>query len=470
MRMMLADIAAAVKAASAALPELTVTAVSTDSRTVQPGELFLCLKGENFDGHDYAATAAGLGAAAVVTQRRLDGVDAPQLLVADTGKALLELGAVWRQAMQAKGVKVLAVTGSAGKTTVKELLAGVLGSQLRVHKSTGNFNNQVGLPLSLLAAGGDEDAVVVEVGISKAHDMAELAPVAGPDVAIVHNIGPAHLEGLGSLAGVAKAKAGLLEALAPGGKALVSKDYPELAQAARALRQDCVWMSATDPETEVYCGYLGVSQGEGGNRRGTYLLRLGDDRLEMELPFHGAHLAENVAAAAGAAHLLGLGADAIAEALAGAELPKQRFALRDMGGLTVIDDSYNANPLSMTRSVQAAAELAGSRPLVLVLGDMGELGRAAEAEHLGLGRVAGMIRPAAVVYRGSMAPAVRRGLEEASFEGEFEELAEADALPGLLARHGLSRGVVLVKGSRSAKMEEFVIALENAARLDAGDA
>ena len=464
--MTLTQIAAAVGANTAGLPEQELVRVSTDSRTVGKGDLFVCLKGPRFDGHEFAQQADQAGVAAIVAEHRLPDVAAPQLVVKNTSRALLDLGAAWRAMLQQGGTKIAAITGSAGKTTVKELLAQTLATQFRVHKSAGNFNNQVGLPMSLLAATGDEDMVVVEVGISKSHDMGELAPVAGPDLAVVHNIGSAHLEGLGSLQGVARAKAGLLEHMAEGGQGLVSRDYPELAAAALEILPGFVPMSATDPETPIYCGYLGLSEsGQGG----TFLLRLGDQRLEVTLPFHGAHFAENVAAAAGAAHLLGMGADAIAEALATAELPGQRFAILHIGHLTLIDDNYNANPLSMTRAIQAAAALAGSKPLTLVLGDMGELGDAAQAEHVGVGRMAGMTRPAAVVYRGKLAQAARRGLEEVSFEGVFAELSEGPELYDFLASRGLDRGVVLVKGSRSARMEEFVTALQEAVPSAAGE-
>lgn len=459
MRMELSRIAAVLGAVGEQVDNRLVTRVQTDSRVARPGDLFVCLPGERFDGHSFAADAVRKGAAAVLAQQPLpelaDVADTPVLLVRDTRKALGELAAAWRRMAQSR---VIAVTGSAGKTTVKEMIAQTLATEMSVVKNYKNLNNQIGLPLSMLSASGEEEVWVMEVGISRLGDMEELGPIACPDLAVIHNIGPAHLEGLGSLRGVAEAKSTLLNYVRRGGAAIVSKDYPELWETARRKFPRVRAVSVQDEDAPYFCAYLGPS-GNGG----LFLLRLEDERLETSLPFHGAHFAENIAAAAGAAYRMGMSAGSIAQALAKVELPGQRFVVSRLGDWTLVDDSYNANPLSMGRAIQAAASLAGGRPLVLVLGDMLELGSEAEAEHVRLGASAAASGCAAVIYRGGFAKAVAEGLAEAGFAGGFREVRAGVELPSVLEGlgFGLDRagGVILVKGSRSSRMEEFVAAL-----------
>lgn len=458
MRMELSRIASVLGAVGEQVGDRPVTRVQTDSRVVQPGDLFVCLPGERFDGHSFAADAARKGAAAVLAQQplpELEGLETPVLLVRDTRTALGELAAAWRRMAQSR---VIAVTGSAGKTTVKEMIAQTLATEMSVVKNYKNFNNQIGLPLSMLSASGEEDVWVMEVGISRQGDMEELGPIASPDLAVIHNIGPAHLEGLGSLRGVAEAKSTLLNYVRRGGAAIVSKDYPELWEAARRNFPRARAMSVRDEDAPYFCAYLGPT-GAGG----LFLLRLEDERMEVGLPFHGAHFAENIAAAAGAAYRMGMSAGSIAQALARVELPDQRFAVRALGSWTVIDDSYNANPLSMSRAIQAAASLADARPLVLVLGDMLELGDEAETEHIRLGETAAASGAAAVIYRGGQAKAVAKGLMGAGFAGDFQEVRAGSeilsVLEGLELGSRGSGGVILIKGSRSSRMEEFVSAL-----------
>ncbi|EMG36650.1 UDP-N-acetylmuramoyl-tripeptide--D-alanyl-D-alanine ligase [Desulfocurvibacter africanus PCS] len=458
MKMELSRIATVLNAVGEQTDGRTVTRVQIDSRVVQPGDLFVCLPGERVDGHSFAADAVRKGAVAVLAQRPLPEVDgAPVLLVRDTCKALGDLAVAWRGSVQSR---VVAVTGSAGKTTVKELIAQTLAAEMSVAKNHKNLNNQIGLPLSMLAASGEEDVWVMEVGISRQGDMEELAPIASPDLAVIHNIGPAHLEGLGSLRGVAEAKAHLLTSVRSGGAAIVNRDYPELWEAAQRIFPGVRAMSTQNEKAPYFCTYLGPSR-----QGGVFLLRLEDERLEVDLPFLGSHFAENVVAAASAAYRLGMSAGSIVQALAKAQLPDQRFAAHQLGFGTLIDDTYNANPLSMSRAIQAATELAGNRPLVLVLGDMLELGSEAEVEHVRLGERAAASGCAAVVYRGGFAKAVARGLAQAGFKGRFQEVRAGAELPPVLEDLGLTKEqagtVILAKGSRSSRMEEFVTALRS---------
>lgn len=457
MNLRLRDISLRLTGADMAVPagDRLVTAVRTDSREVQPGDLFFCLKGERFDAHGFAVQVSEAGAAAIVAERELPGVACPVLLVKDTLVALGDLARFWRDQTRAQ---VVAVTGTAGKTTLKELLAQTLahpaGGGLSVAKNHKNFNNQVGLPLSMLAADGSERAWVMEVGISRPHDMAELGVIVAPDLAVVLNIGPAHLEGLGDLSGVARAKAALLSFVRPGGVALCSLDYPELWAAAKAVRPGVVGFSARDAGAKYFARF--VEPLSGG--RGLYQVKAAGATFTAELPACGAHFAENAAAVAAACTELGLTPAQIAAGLRSASLPDQRFCCVDAGHWRVVDDTYNANPLSMRRSMEAAKLMAGEGRLVLVLGDMKELGPGAAEAHEELGALLPDLRPAAVFFAGEHAGAVARGAGAAVAVTAVTDPAEVLAALAALPKNGRP-GTILVKGSRSCRMERYAKAL-----------
>jgi UDP-N-acetylmuramoyl-tripeptide--D-alanyl-D-alanine ligase len=449
MKLTLRDIALRLNGSVLTGPEgdRVVTTVRTDSREAAAGDLFFCLKGERFDAHDFAKQVAEAGVCAIVASRELPEVSCPVILVADTQKALGELARHWRDSVAAK---VVAVTGTAGKTTAKELLAQTLGSVLRVAKNHKNFNNQVGLPLSMLAASGSEDAWVMEAGISKPHDMAELGAIIAPDLAVVLNIGPAHLEGLGDLNGVARAKASLLTFVKPGGRGLCSMDYPELWDEAQRVFPEVVGFSAQNSFAPYYARFEEALPGG----RGLYEIIVDGQAFWAELPACGAHFAENAAAVAGACHMLGLSPEQIAQGLGAAVLPDQRFCCVERGGWRVVDDTYNANPLSMRRSIEAARLMAGEGRLVLVLGDMKELGEGAQKAHEELGAAIKAVNPAAVFFQGAHAADVARGAGSA-----VSVTAVTEPAPVLAALSGQEGGTVLVKGSRSCRMEVYAKAL-----------
>ncbi len=352
--------------------------------------------------------------------------------------------------------KVVAITGTAGKTTAKELLAQTLGRVLRVAKNRKNFNNQVGLPLSMLAADGSEEIWVMEAGISKPHDMDELGAIVAPDLAIVLNIGPAHLQGLGSIAGVARAKASLFTHIKPGGRALCNMDYPELWDEARRVFPGVVGFSARDSFAPYYARFEEPLAGG----RGLYEIIVDRQAFWAELPACGEHFAENAAAVAGACHMLGLSPEQIAAGLAAAQLPDQRFCCHEGAAWRVVDDTYNANPLSMRRSIEAARLMAGEGRLVLVLGDMGELGAEADKAHEDLGALLAVIKPDMVFFQGSHAADVARGAKAAGFGPDVTAVTAPRTVAAALT--ALDGGVVLVKGSRSCHMETYAGALSTA--------
>lgn len=499
MRLSLGDIVRAtggtVVSGVAAFGDRLVLNVSADSRSVPPEALFACLPGDTVDGHDFAGKAVEAGAVAVLAQSdpfadAPQGAPVPVILVADTVKALGQLAHFWRKKLTK--TRVVGITGTAGKTTVKEVLAQILAHKGLTAKNPLNLNNQIGLPLSMLAATGDEDFWVMEAGISQPEDMDELGTILEPDIGLILNVGPGHVAGLGDR-GIAHYKARLLAHLAPGGFGLISADYPDLVREARTVRQDLVFFSTTGRQVEYRSAYV-VPAGEG---TGLFRLWLDGIPVDVELPFRGSFGAENVVAAAAAAHRLGLSASEIANGLRGVVLPKQRFACSRAGEWLVIDDSYNANPLSFARMLEAAREISGEHPgepLVCVLGEMGELGSSARAEHEQLGRLLAEARPRAIFWKGAYFEDVVEGLRYARYDGVVHAITSPETLlqglaasslflPGATAGQseqagaqagetptGKGRlktgGVMLFKGSRVNRLELFV----NAFIASAGEA
>ena len=444
--------------------EAMVGTVCTDSRLAEGGELFVCLTGDRFDGHAFAAQAVERGAVAVVASRPVDlplgpSGATPLLMVPDTLDALGRLAGAWRARTEAT---VVAVTGSSGKTSIKQMLAAILGRVGDTAYNPGNLNNRIGVPMTILACTGRERFWVLELGISLPGEMDALGSVVRPDVAVVANVAPAHLAGLGNLEGVARAKASLLRYLAVDGAAVVGADHPALDEAVRALGMSPARFTAKGaPGAVVSCVYLGARDG-----RGRYRLEmpgvLPGESLDLDLPVAGEHWAENVAAAAMTAHVLGAPVDAVRAGLEAMVLPEHRCDVRRLGGLTLIDDCYNANPMSMRAAVKGAAEMAGDDPLVLVLGDMLELGAQAPELHRDLGRAIAATEARAVIWHGEHAADVSRGLGNGRWPGRFTALpsqggleAAAEALDDL----HLERAVVLVKGSRGCRMERYVAAI-----------
>lgn len=464
MRLKLSELAAAAGCTLAPEDDRDVTSVVTDSRAVRPGTLFVCLAGEHADGHDYALKAQDAGAVALLgtrpSQAMPAGLHVPYLRAEDAVKALGHMAALWRD--RCAGVRVVAVTGTAGKTTVKELLAQTLALAGKTARNAANLNNQIGLPLSMLATDGDEAFWVMEVGISHEGDMDELGAIVRPDMALILNAGAGHTEGLGAR-GVAWHKARLLRYVPRGGTCLISADYPDLVREARAVRGDLLYFTAEGRPLQ----FRGATAGNEGER-GRYRLNLDGRACDVLAPFRGGYGAENCIAVAAAASLLGLTPETIARGLAEAELPAQRFVRKQAGPWRVIDDTYNANPLSMTRMLDAAAELAHGEggSFIVVLGEMRELGELSVREHERLGRHLADMRPGAVFWKGGQAEAVRAGLEQGGYAGPFHTPADAGefcARLGELEKHAGQGGLVFFKGSRGNALEEWLSALLDAA-------
>lgn len=417
-----------------------IDGAAVDSRVVAPGDLFVCVPGAKVDGHAFAADAVARGAVAVLASRDIPDPGVPVFTAPDVVRSLAKLAA---RARARSGAKVICLTGTAGKTTLKDALKSIFQVSHKVLATNKNHNNQIGMPLTIFQGDGDEDYWILEAGISREGDMDELGEIARPDLAVVLNAGAGHCEGLGKR-GVAANKARLLAWLTADGKAVVNAAYPDLAREARAIRPDAEFFDARD---SVDCANA---------LSGRYGLRLGERRLDVETPFMGDWGAELALCAARVAELCGVADEDIQLGLARAARPEHRFNLARVGKWRLIDDSYNANPLSMRKMLESAAECAKNdgSPLYLVLGEMGELGAEADARHRELGRVIAGLKPEAVFWKGD-----RGDLARGELNGiPFVELTEAADMPAALAPYVDRPGLILFKGSRANRLEECLAA------------
>jgi UDP-N-acetylmuramoyl-tripeptide--D-alanyl-D-alanine ligase len=448
MNMTLLHIADALGASIDRDHDLEVTRVCIDSRAVRRGDLFFCIVGQKLDGHEFARQAVENGASVVVASTPLD-LPVPVLLVRDTTLALGRLGRSWREKTRAR---VIGVSGSAGKTTVKEMLALVLSKAGRTAKNFRNLNNQIGLPMSILEMDGSEDFWVLELGISKPGDMDELGYILAPDAALLINVGGCHLEGLGSLDGVAQQKSVLLDHVVKGGLACVSLDYPELTLASARESLRMATFSGTGAKADYSCqGQARVPEGI----EYEFLVKGSPMRCRVSA---NVHIAENLAAVAAMAMELGLSLEDVESALAEYSPVAQRFVQNRVGSWLFIDDTYNANPVSMLRSIREAARLSAGGPLVLVLGEMLELGEDSARAHRELGEVIAQSEATHCFFHGRHGSDVQAGL--GGYKGLFRSVSGADDVIEALSAMRRAEGVMLFKGSRGCKMEQYYSALE----------
>jgi len=424
------------------------TAVSTDSRHLAPGELFVALTGPHFDANDFVGQAAVHGAVAAVVSRPVD-VAMPCLLVPDTRIALGRLAALWRTASPAQ---VVAVTGSNGKTTLKEMIAAILRRRGPVLSTAGNLNNDVGVPLTLLRL-QDERFAVVEMGANHPGEIRYLSGLARPDVAVLNNAGRAHLEGFGSPENVARAKAEIITGLEPQGTFVYNADSP-WAPLWRDLAAGRNRLSfGIDAAADVTSPGSARLDWTGDGFRNRFAIRAGDAAVEVELALAGAHNRCNALAAAGAALALGCTLAQVRDGLAEVDPVRGRLApLRRRDGAWLIDDSYNANPDSVAAAIAVLAAAPGRK--LLVLGDLAELGPDSTALHAGIGVQARSAGVDALYTVGVASEAASR-----SFGAGATHFGDRSALVAALQRAVGTDDVVLVKGSRSARMEQVIAAL-----------
>jgi UDP-N-acetylmuramoyl-tripeptide--D-alanyl-D-alanine ligase len=454
MKLPLAKVAHFISAAGEYPSDEIAQGYSIDSRTIKPGEVFFAVKGERLDGHDYVAAALEKGAAAAVIQKselHRYPSKAKLLAVEDTLVSLQTLAAAVRKVW---GKPLVGVTGSAGKTTTKEAIAHVLASRFRVLKSEGNFNNHFGLPLMLLKLEPEHDVAVIEMGMSHAGEIRALAKIAQPEIGVVTNVAPVHLEFFDSIAGIARAKYELIESLPSSGVAVLNADDEYVAQFSRGFKGRVLMygMSATADVRAENIQARGVEGSE-------FDVLVGSTREHAELPLVGEHNILNALAAVSVGIAQGFSLAQSVGALATLAPAEKRGQVLQLGNITVIDDCYNSNPKALNAMVDALAAMTAKRRIV-VAGEMLELGPSGEELHFAAGQhIAGKKIDLLVGVRG-LAHAMVEGAMKAGIRAEF--VASPEEAGEWLARETRDGDVVLLKASRGVKLEK---ALETWKRL-----
>jgi UDP-N-acetylmuramoyl-tripeptide--D-alanyl-D-alanine ligase len=414
-------------------------AVTTDTRAIAPGDLFVALKGERFDAHDFLADAVAKGAAAVVVHDAARGRDlgVPVYVVSDTLVALGRLARYWRRAW---GRTVVAVAGSNGKTSTKELLRAALGSALEVHATTGNLNNLVGVPLTLLATPPAAELAVIELGTNMPGEVATLRAIAEPEIAVVTSIGEEHLEGLGDLAGVLREESDVFDGV---DVAIVPANQPEVAEAARGRARSIVaaGLDAGDLRAERWS--VGPD-GEG---------ELVVDGVTVRPPVRGVHNLRNAMLALAVARACGVSLEGAARGIAAMPVPSMRTAWGRLGRATLVNDAYNANPGSARAALELLTHAGPGRQRVAVLGSMRELGAAADAMHDEIARRALDSGADVIGAVGDFVPAFAR---VAPGDPRVVAAPDVEELWPRLAERLAPDALILLKASRGVRLERLV--------------
>ena len=446
---------------NAGAQDTVVNAVCTDTRTIEAGCLFIALQGDNFDAHQFIGQAKRAGAAVLLVHRKVD-TELPYILVKDTRIALGLLSASVKQKIS--GLKCAAITGSNGKTTTKELLSQILrqfnDTEDSVLATAGNFNNDIGLPLTLLRLTAQSRFAVVELGANHPGEIAYTSQLAKPDVALINNVLPAHLEGFGSLEGVAKAKGEIWSSITPGGYAVVNLDANFADRYLQQLKQldvNILTFSEKDQGANLFASHINFDQ----LGRATFILNICRDgatqTIEIDLSLPGRHNISNALAAAAMAIALGCDLDAIRYGLGSVKPVAGRVNCSQVNEqVTVIDDTYNANSASVKAAIDLLAQYNGTH--LLILGDMGELGLHSEKEHIAIGEYAAQQGIEQLLTVGTFteqtSTAFKQGEKNRALHFSSKQQLSAYLQKTLLQNS--EKLTILVKGSRSMKMEEVV--------------
>lgn len=435
-------------AAALGLPQMqaqaTLADVCTDTRKIQPGSLFVCLRGERFDGHSFASQAAQLGAAALLVDHPVDA-DVPQLVVTDTGKALLQLAGWYRRRFQ---LPVVGLTGSVGKTTTKEFIALVLGAKYNTLKTQGNLNNEIGVPQMLFRLEDSHTAAVIEMGMNHFGEISRLTRAVAPTVGLITNIGVSHIENLGSRAGILQAKLEILEGMAPDAPLIVNTDNDMLRTVKLGDRPLLTF--AIDDQSADFTATDIAEQGS----TTTFTVHHSTFTQPVTIPTVGIHNVYNALAAMAVGYVTGVDPAAAAAALANYVPAGMRQNLVQVGGVQVIEDCYNASPDSMRAALQTLGKLPVHRRYA-VLGAMLELGDYAKEAHTQVGMMAAENGIDGVLAYGADAAyiveaAKQAGLENARLFDTKEALAQS------LAQQVQPGDGVLFKGSRGMHLEDVM--------------
>lgn len=423
--------------------QISFLGASNESRSVKPGQLFVALEGVR-DGHDFIPAALAAGAAAVLCSH--SGGDFPAIVVKDTRKAL---GDIAREERKRLNVKVVGVTGSVGKSTTKEMIVGILSQKYRTGKTPVNHNNDIGMPMAILALPEDTEVAVLEMGMNHFGEMAYLTSIAAPDIAVITNIGTMHIEHLGSREGILHAKLEILQGLRPGGHLIYNGDEPLLWNLRGSGSTAPHYFGLENPACDVKGSVR--QEAEGCTE---LAVTAGEESFQVCLPVEGRHFVSDALAAVAVARLLEVPVEGIRQGLAGFRSMEGRQEIYEAGGYTIIRDCYNAGPESMAASLTVLGKKNGRR--IAVLGDMLELGVCTQAEHYRVGRIAAgkcdlllaLGKNAGRVVNGAITGGMRP-VDAMAFDSapELVRVLRAKARPG---------DIILFKGSRGMKMEQVL--------------
>jgi UDP-N-acetylmuramoyl-tripeptide--D-alanyl-D-alanine ligase len=435
-------------------PLALVGAVCTDTRHIKPGDCFIALRGENYNGHGFVSDAIKKGASAVIVSEEVDLPAGSSVAVVRVADTLFALGEIARRRRLRYAVPVIAVSGSNGKTSTKEMTSAILSRSRKVLKNAGNFNNLIGLPLTLLGLNGQHGAAVVEMGINLPGEMKRLAQIGSPTVAVITNIHSAHLEGLESLERIMEEKGKLWESLGAGGTAVVNLDDPIICRFAQKIKALKITFSSVNAAADVsICSKIEICEG-----KTTFRIKTGGVEIPVSLPIMGAHYARNALAAAAAALFAGAAPEDVGAGLASSTPVAQRMrCLKLADGAVLVDDTYNANPGSMLAALEAVLGARSESPFAAALGEMRELGPESARLHFEVGKAFGAAKPACLVAMGDMGLEFLKGAQVAGLDKSrcfhaADHLEAAD----YLNRFVPAGAWILVKGSRLMAMEKVV--------------
>jgi UDP-N-acetylmuramoyl-tripeptide--D-alanyl-D-alanine ligase len=442
-------------------PGTMIAKISTDSRTLQRGDLFVPIRGENFDGHKFVGQAVDRGASGALVEKNWSGSTPASFAlvrVTDTLIGYQQIAAGYRKSL---GLKVIAITGSNGKTSTKDFVAAALGRRFHVTKTEGNFNNHVGLPRTILESNSEHEIAVWELGMNHVGEIAALAQIAAPDAAIITNIGIAHIEFMGSREAIATEKGALAEAVGSEGTVILNADDPFSKGIAERTKAKIVLAGINNGSVRAE----DIRQSAEGAE---FTILEGAHRCRAQLPVPGLHMVQNAILAVAAGRAFGVSLEDCAAGLASAPLTKARLQLREIHGVQFLDDSYNANPDSMKAALRTLIELDAEGERIAVLGQMSELGSESDRRHAEVGETAAELRINRLITVGELGALIARAAKSAGLTNSTNVESPAEAAE-LLAETASAGDLVLVKGSRSARMERVLEEFANC-RAPAGNA
>ena len=432
----------------------SIERISTDSRTIKDGELFVALRGENFDGHKFVEDVAKRGAAGAIVDPKWKGKVPNKFALVRASDTLLAYQNLATNYRKSLSLKVVAITGSNGKTSTKDFCASVLGRKFRVTKTQGNFNNHVGLPRTILETTSEHEVGVWEIGMNHPGEVAPLAKIAAPDAAIITNIGVAHIEFMGTREAIAREKGALAEAVDSEGTVILNADDPFSEGIAKRTRARVVLAGINN-------GVLRATEIEQSASGSEFTILEGGHRCRARLSVPGLHMVQNALLAVAAGRAFGVLLEECAVGLATAPLTKARLQIKEINGVQFLDDSYNANPDSMKAALRTLMELDADGRRIAVLGEMRELGAESQRGHEEVGEEAAALGVDQLIGIGEMGGIISGAAKKAGLEKSdtAESTSEAADLLIDIAEPG---DLILIKGSRLARTEDVIAAFAKA--------